>query len=79
MTDLEVRLDFGCCLCGGLMTVTLRCAGDGLTEEGALALASVPCPRCRQANQVIFAPESGAVIDVMREVRICRNPEPSLN
>ena len=79
MTDLEVRLEFGCCRCGSPMNVTLRCAGDGLTDRGARALASVPCPGCRQTNQVIFAPESGAVIDVMREVRICRNPEPSLN
>ena len=81
MTDLEVRLEFGCCRCGCPMNVTLRCAGDGApTDSGARALASVPCPGCRQANQVIFAPESGAVIDVMlREVRICRNPEPSLN
>jgi hypothetical protein len=79
MTDLEVRLDFGCCGCGSPMTVTLRCAGEGLTESGAKALVPVACPGCRQDNQVIFAPESGQVIDVMREMRICRNPEPSLN
>ena len=79
MLNLDVLLDFCCCTCGGPMTVTLRCEGEGLAEGNARALVKVSCPSCRCANQVIFAPESGEVIDVMREVRVYRLPIPSMN
>ena len=79
MLDLEVLLEFRCCACGSPIKVTLRCEGEGLAEDDAKALAKVPCPSCHRANQVIFEPESGRVIDVMREIRICRMPEFSLN
>jgi len=80
MLQLDVLLQFGCCACGGKMGVTLRCEGDGLAEgKDVHALVAVPCPSCHQINQVIFRPGNGRVIDVMREVRVCRLPEPSLN
>lgn len=80
MVELEVLLEFRCCVCSGTMGVTLRCKGEGLTQgKNANALVTIPCPTCHQTNQVIFRPDDGRVIDVMREVRICRLPQPSRN
>lgn len=80
MVELEVRLRFGCCACGGAMGVTLKCKGEGLTQGREVnALVKVPCPTCHQTNQVIFRPENGQVIDVMRELRVYRLPQPSIN
>lgn len=80
MLELEVLLQFSCCVCGGAMGVTLKCEGKGLTQgDRPKALVKVPCPACQQANQVIFTPDDATVIDVMREIRYYRIPVPSLN
>jgi hypothetical protein len=79
MLKLQVLLGLDCCVCGSPMTATLECEGDGLNQGDAKALVKLPCPHCHQTNQVIFVPDTGEVIDVMREFRMFRIPEPSLN
>ena len=42
-------------------------------------LAHLACPYCHHANHVIFAPETGEVVDVLPRLRVVRMPEPSWN
>jgi len=80
MIALEVLLDVICCACGEQLAVTVRCEGEGLMDgPDEKALASLACPYCHQMNHVIFAPESGEVVEVLSRLRIGRMPEPSLN
>jgi phage FluMu protein Com len=78
MLEVQVTLDFDCCGCGHLVSVTLRCTGKGLLEGArTVAAVHVPCPTCGVVNQLYFEP-SGRV----RAVEPCGAralPEPSLN
>ena len=80
MLLLQVLLDVVCCGCGQRMAVTVKCEGDGLNDGGdAKALFALDCTACVQKNYVIFAPESGEVVEVMDRLQVLRLPEPSLN
>lgn len=80
MLALDVVLDVACCKCGKTMAVTVRCEGDGLIDgSDAKALARLDCIHCRCTNYVIFAPETGEVVDIDGELRVVREYEPSLN
>jgi len=75
MTELTVTLDLACCDCEQAMTVTVRCAGDGLARRGATAAVNVPCPACGQVNQVSFEPDG-----TVGSVRLyCRRPVPTFS
>jgi len=80
MVALDVILAVTCCTCAEKLAVTVRCEGEGLMSgsEGK-ALFQLTCPYCRQPNHVIFAPETGEVVDVLRALHILRRPEPSVN
>jgi phage FluMu protein Com len=81
MLELELALDWICCVCGQPMSVTLRCEGEGLADKTAMAYVKVPCPTCHKNNQVIFHPDEGAVYDVIPEEESIRYkiPVPSYN
>ena len=68
MIELQVELDFACCNCGAEVSVTLKCAGKGLTGGAhAVAQVKVPCPSCCGVNHLYFEP-SGTV----KAVRPCK-------
>lgn len=78
MLELEVILDFSCCICCHSMGVTLHCAGKGLAAgRKARAAATIPCPACGSVNRVVFAPD-GTLHHVM-PFESSGLPEPSLN
>lgn len=80
MLALDVLLAVTCATCGQNLAVTVRCEGDGLMDgSDAKALARLACPYCLQPNHVIFAPETGEVIEVVRYLQVIRQPEPSVN
>jgi len=79
MLEVQVVLDFACCCCEHSVSVTLKCAGKGLSPSSrVVAGVKVPCPTCGGINHVCFEPSG-----VVRDVRPCRSfriiPEPSLN
>ncbi len=79
MMELQMTLEFACCVCSDPVSVTVKCEGKGLWQTGrAVATVSVPCPNCHQVNQVSFD-RDGVVMDVglCRALRLL--PEPSLN
>jgi hypothetical protein len=77
--EVKVDLDFKCCNCGARMSVTLKCAGQGLKHGlHAVAAVKVPCPNCTKVNQVIFEP-SGTLHAVAPCPGPRRVPQPSLN
>ena len=79
MIELQVDLDFACCNCGAEVSVTLKCAGKGLTGGAhAVAQVKVPCPSCCGVNHLYFEP-SGTVHAVRPCKAAGRVPEPSLN
>jgi hypothetical protein len=79
MLELEVVLDFRCCLCGHDMGVTLKCEGKGLAAGlDTIAAIKVPCPTCHKFNQIFFTP-GGTLHHVAPAERKSRIPEPSLN
>jgi hypothetical protein len=78
MLELEMILDFACCICRHPVEATLRCAGKGLAAGAkARAAATIPCPTCGNINKVIFAPDGTLHHVVPHECP--RFPEPSLN
>lgn len=80
MLALDVCLDVVCCACETRLAVTVKCEGVGLQDgSDARAIARFDCPYCQQTNHVIFAPETGEVIEVMDRLRIVRRPVPSAN
>lgn len=81
MLELEVMLDWACCICGKAMGATLKCEGSGLTEKSAKAFVKVPCPSCHKNNQVVFTPEEGTLEDVFPDEAPVRYkiPVPSYN
>jgi phage FluMu protein Com len=79
MIELRVDLDFTCCTCGCVMSVTLKCAGKGLAGGAhSVAAVKVPCPTCSNVNQLYFEP-SGTIHAVTPYQRNRRIPEPSMN
>jgi hypothetical protein len=84
MTDSQVTLDFRCCGCEELVSVTVLCRAkaDGGQPSGGfvggVAAVNVPCPTCGEVNQVFFEPDG-----TLRCVRIYRQrltlPVPSVN
>ena len=57
MMELEVILDFACLACDHSVSVTVKCAGKGLTTGfRSVARVSVPCPNCGHVNQLYFEP-----------------------
>jgi len=80
MPELQVCLDFSCCLCDRPVGVTLKCAGSGLLGGlRSVAAVQVPCPNCNSVNQVYFEP-CGIVRDVVPSSTRGRPAlEPSIN
>jgi len=79
MTELQVILDFACCSCDGSLSVTVKCAGKGLSAGSrAVAAVNVPCPHCNGINKLYFEP-NGTVRAVAPHSGMCHVPEPSLN
>jgi hypothetical protein len=79
MMEVEVTLDFICCLCDQSVNVVVRCTGAGLAAgPGPVAAVSIPCPSCGLVNQLTFEP-SGTVRSVTPYHSPRRAPEPSLN
>jgi hypothetical protein len=80
MMELNVTLEFACCMCEQPVTVTVQCSGTGLFQdaEGTLAAVNVPCPTCGQINQPFFEP-SGTVRSVRPYTCFRVVPEPSIN
>jgi hypothetical protein len=78
MMELNVILDFACCLCGYELNVELKCVGKGLAMEGAVAAAHVCCPDCGNTNQLYFEP-CGTVRAVFPLVPALKRLQPSLN
>jgi hypothetical protein len=79
MMELNVKLEFTCCHCAQSVGVTLKCEGKGLAAGlRTVAAVNVPCPTCRQVNQLYFEP-SGRVRAVSPFPGSRQMPEPSLN
>jgi hypothetical protein len=80
MMELNVTLEFACCMCEQDVGVTVQCRGKGIYQdaEGTLAAVNVPCPTCGQINQLFFEP-SGTVRSVRPYTYIRVVPEPSVN
>ena len=79
MNQVDVTLDFACCVCEHPVSVTVNCAGEGLdAEEPPVAAVHVPCPNCGHVNQLSFEP-NGTVRDVVPFRTLYRLPEPSRN
>jgi hypothetical protein len=83
MLQVDVVLDWECCVCGNPIGATLRCEGNGLVHKDAKAFVKVPCPCCHQNNQVIFTPDDGTLDEVfpeeVTEPSRYRIPVPSYN
>ena len=79
MTELQVTLDFACCMCGDSVSVLVKCAGKGLAEQSkAVAAVNVPYPHCGSVNRLSFEPR-GKVRDVALYRAPRMLPEPSAN
>lgn len=79
MLEVQVELDFTCCSCGARVGVTLRCAGQGLSQGlHAVAAVEVACPTCTGVNQIVFEP-SGLIHAVAPRRGLRWWPEPSIN
>jgi hypothetical protein len=79
MMELEVCLEFACCVCEQLVNVRVKCAGQGLAAgPRAVAAVNVPCPSCGLVNQLSFEP-NGRVRSVAPYTSPRPLPEPSIN
>ena len=79
MMELNVIVDFACCLCAYELNVELRCTGKGLAAyPGAVAAVRVTCPDCGNTNQVYFEP-NGTVRAVSPIPPGLARLEPSIN
>ena len=79
MLELEVTLEFACCVCAQPVSVRLLCSGKGLASgPRAVAAVNVPCPNCGLVNRLSFEP-TGTVrsVDLYTSPRTA--PEPSVN
>jgi hypothetical protein len=80
MMNLTLTLEFACGNCEQPVGVTVQCRGEGpcFDEEEAVVAVDVPCPNCKQVNQVTFEP-SGRVRSVRSHIcyrsllKPCRN------
>jgi hypothetical protein len=77
MMELNVVLDFACCLCGYELNVELKCAGKGLATS-AVAAVRIRCTDCGSTNQLYFEP-CGTVRAVAPVSPWVLRLEPSLN
>ena len=79
MMELEVTLDFPCCLCEQPVGVTVKCEGAALwANTRSVGKVIVPCPNCSHLIQLSFQP-SGQVCGVVPFVAPRGLPEPSWN
>jgi hypothetical protein len=79
MTEVEVSLEFACCVCEQPVNVLVKCAGKGLAAGArTVAAVNVPCPGCGLVNQVSFEP-NGRVCSVAPYTSPRPLPEPSIN
>ncbi len=74
MMELQVILDFTCCACSDLLSVTVKCEGKGLAQAGrSIARVLVPCPGCGTTLCVDFQPTG-----TIRGVHLHHAPRPGL-
>jgi len=79
MTEVQVILDFACCSCDRSVSVTVKCAGTGLSSASrAVAAVNVPCPSCGSVSKLYFEP-NGTIRAVAPYSGACHVPEPSMN
>ena len=79
MTEVNVSLEFDCCACQQLVTVTLKCEGKGLAAGlRTVRTVNVPCPTCGSVNRLYFEP-SGRLHAVKPYAAPRAVPEPSVN
>jgi phage FluMu protein Com len=79
MMELQLSLDFACCLCERPVSVTVKCAGKGLAaSQRTVAAVNVPCPTCGSVNQLYFEP-NGTVREVRPYHAPRQLPVPSVN
>jgi hypothetical protein len=79
MMELEVTLDFACCICEQPVGVTVKCEGDALWEHSrTVGRVIVPCPNCSHLIQLAFD-ASGDIREVVPHVAPRGVPVPSWN
>ena len=79
MLELEVTLDFACCVCLQSISARVRCSGKGLAAgPRTVAAVNVPCPGCGLVNHLSFEP-GGTVRSVTPYTGPRPVPEPSVN
>ncbi|MFN4259536.1 MAG: hypothetical protein ACK4RK_09570 [Gemmataceae bacterium] len=79
MMEVNVTLEFTCCHCHHSISVTLRCAGQGLNaSRPPVAVVNIPCPNCGSVNKLSFEP-TGLIHDVEPVLNSCFDFAPSIN
>lgn len=77
MTELQVTLDFTCCGCEKVVTVTVQYEPKGLFGNGVAAVR-VPCVNCNTINDLSF--HTNGTVQSVRPCACYRPlPEPSVN
>jgi hypothetical protein len=80
MMELQVALDFPCCICEQSVGLTVKCEGDALWENTrSVSKVIIPCPNCSHLIHLSFEPASGSVCDVVPYVAPRGLPQPSIN
>ena len=80
MMELEVTLEFPCCICEQPVGLTVKCEGDALRDKTrSVGKVIVPCPNCSHLIHLSFQPNSGKVCGVVPYRAPRGLPEPSLN
>jgi hypothetical protein len=79
MLEVQLNLDFACCVCQQSVSVLVKCSGKGLAAgPRAVAAVNVPCPHCNLVNRLTFEP-GGTVRSVELYESPRALPEPSVN
>lgn len=79
MVELELILDFACCICNDPVSVTVRCEGSHAALKGrTVAAVNIPCPHCGSISKLCFEP-NGTVRAVLPGTAPRPLPVPSLN
>jgi hypothetical protein len=79
MIEVELTLDFACCLCDGSISATVKCSGKGLaTGLRSVAAVNLHCPNCGGCLMLYFEP-GGTVREVSPYLGPAPVPQPSLN
>jgi hypothetical protein len=75
----RLTLEFACCCCDGLVSVTVTCRDQGSSVPSErLAAVNVPCPNCGEVNQLFFEPDGS--MQSVRPLPVRRLlPVPSVN